>query len=96
MGIFGWDLPPGCSQADVDAAMGVDYEGTCKVCAGLIDFPEERDGCICPECEECGEWGDPICYEEHGLVKSEEQIEQYENLTAKWEEQDRTEALWLI
>ena len=32
------------------------------------------DDCICPECEECGSIGDPLCYREHGLRLSEEQV----------------------
>jgi hypothetical protein len=30
--------------------------------------------CICPECPVCGVCGDPKCYEQHGMVMTEEQI----------------------
>jgi hypothetical protein len=54
MGIFGWSYPPGCSGPPDD-----DYP--CEVCGQFVD------DCICPECPECGSFGDPLCYQKHGL-----------------------------
>ena len=34
MGIFGWDLPPGCSMRDIERACGSDLPDTCPVCGG--------------------------------------------------------------
>jgi len=60
VGIFGWSYPPGCSGPP-------DEDFPCEVC-GL--FP---DDCICPECPICGEYGQPSCYLEHGLRRTEQQ-----------------------
>lgn len=62
MGLFGWDLPPGCTMADIERAAGGD--GPCEVCG------EHVDDCICPECPTCGVQGDPGCYEAHSLVRT--------------------------
>jgi hypothetical protein len=61
---FGWDLPPGVSMSDIDPP-----EQPCEVC-GI-----EAGNCICPECPQCGSYGDPHCYEKHGLVRTPEQID---------------------
>ena len=66
-GVFGWDLPPGCSEADIERAAG--FGTSCEVCG------EGVDNCICPECPVCEEHGNPECYEKHGLVRSHEQTE---------------------
>ena len=67
-GIFGWDLPPGVSLRDIEAAMGDDEE-RCEVCgAPAYD-------CVCPECPRCGVQGDPACYERHGMTRTLKQIE---------------------
>lgn len=58
MGIFGWSYPPGCSGTPFDNDI------ICDVC-GMSDTD-----CICPECPECGDVGNPACYESHGLVRS--------------------------
>lgn len=60
--IFGWSYPPGCSGTPYD-----EDDGPCEVC-GL-----EVCECICPECDVCGEVGDPHCYMHHGLHRTEEQ-----------------------
>ena len=61
---FGWSLPPGCSMRDIDPD-----PGPCQVCG------RDPDGdCLCPECPTCGAYGDPKCYESHGLVRTPEQI----------------------
>jgi hypothetical protein len=64
MGIFGWDLPPGCSMSDIDPP-----SCPCPVCGRDSD-----GGCICPECPKCGDYGNVRCYEQHGLVRTPEQI----------------------
>lgn len=61
--IFGWSYPPGCSgPPDCD-------EGPCDVCGRSVD------DCICPECPVCQTHGDPACYENHGLTRTQEQID---------------------
>lgn len=64
MGLFGWDLPPGCTMNDIDPPIP-----PCEVC-GL----DPDDGCVCPECPVCDVIGDPKCYGQHGLVRTAEQI----------------------
>lgn len=44
-----------------------DCDMPCEVCG------ESPDNCICTECQECGSYGDPECYIEHGLRRTEEQ-----------------------
>jgi hypothetical protein len=71
--VFGWSLPPGCTHRMIDEAMGVDQP--CAVCC--CDVAD----CCCPECSECGEQGNPKCYERylgegqggHGLKLNKEQ-----------------------
>lgn len=60
--VFGWSLPPGCSYSDIDPD-----EGPCEICGMSLD------NCICPECPVCESIGDPKCYIEHGLRRTEEQ-----------------------
>jgi len=67
MGLFGWSYPPGCSGPPDD-----DYP--CLICGG------SGDSCICPECPVCESYGDPECYEKHGLIRTKAQIEQREAL----------------
>lgn len=47
--IFGWSLPPGCSNSDIDRAFGA--EGPCARCGEAVD------DCECPECPTCGSVG---------------------------------------
>ena len=83
MGIFGWSYPPGCSGPP-------DYgDYPCPVCGGKND-----DDCICPECQECGDFGNPECYEKHGLVRSQEQIDRLAEREAQWEKDAEAEALY--
>jgi hypothetical protein len=66
MSVFGWSYPPGVTGNEP----GINgYDGPCDVCGHSVD------DCICPECPECGEYGNPSCYENHGLVRTTEQIE---------------------
>lgn len=62
MSKFGWSLPAGC-----DVLPG-EETGYCEVC-GKTEYT-----CVCPECVICGEVGNKKCYEEHGMVVTEEQI----------------------
>ena len=62
---FGWDLPPGCTHAMIEAQCA---EYPCEVCG---EYP---DNCICPECPICGTNGDPECYKNHGMIRTPEQI----------------------
>ena len=39
----------------------------CEVCGYHVD------DCICSECLVCGSFGDPKCYEDHGMVLTDEQ-----------------------
>lgn len=64
-GIFGWDLPPGCTQKMIDDQCA---EGPCAVCA----LPVED--CVCPECPVCHQNGDPACYKNHGLKLNKQQV----------------------
>jgi hypothetical protein len=64
MGLFGWDLPPGASMNDIDP-----LEGPCEVCG------TDPANCNCPECPTCGEWGNPDCYVNHGLTRTQAQID---------------------
>jgi hypothetical protein len=59
MGIFGGSYPPGCNSVPGDEP------SICEVCG------KDTDSCECPECPTCGKQGNPVCYEEHGLVRSE-------------------------
>ena len=58
--IFGWSYPPGCSGPPDD-----DWD--CEVCG------EPTDNCICPECPVCEDIGNPDCYVNHGLKRTEVQ-----------------------
>jgi hypothetical protein len=44
--------------------------GPCEVCGYDID-----NNCVCPECDNCGDIGNPECYEKHGMVRTQEQVE---------------------
>lgn len=84
MSLFGWSLPPGCGRLP-----GEEPVGPCSVCGGDPESDTDKGGCICPECPECGSFGDPTCYadstpeqlrgyqpkEHHGLRRTPEQIE---------------------
>jgi hypothetical protein len=60
-------------------------EYPCDICGNSVD------DCICPECPECGTVGDPLCYKEHGLIRSNEQVESLAKWNSYWEEQNRLE-----
>lgn len=65
--VFGSSLPPGVTQRMIDDAAG--FEAPCPVCGLWADR-----NCICTECSVCGEIGNPLCYEQHGMVRTAEQI----------------------
>lgn len=73
MGMFGWSYPPGCSGPPDDE------EGPCSICGLAID------DCICPECAVCGCVGDPSCYDAHGLVRTQAQIDSLAAQEAAWD-----------
>jgi hypothetical protein len=83
--IFGWDLPPGCTHADIDRAAGVGQP--CDMCGLDVDSEE----CICEECPVCGAYGDPYCYEHHGMPYNMAQYMTLKEQEAKWEEEARAE-----
>jgi len=77
-GIFGWSYPPGVTSVPGD------YDEPCEVCGGMPD-----DDCICPECPECGAYGDPFCYENHGMIKTQMQKDYLAVKEKEWEEAAR-------
>ena len=78
--IFGWSYPPGCSGPPDDD------EAPCQVCGNAVD------NCICPECPQCGGQGDPMCYQQHGLVRTQEQIDSQKLMDDALEAEARVEA----
>lgn len=52
---MGWSLPPGVSNRMIEEAAGTDEP--CECCGKLMD------DCICEACPNCGESGNPDCYE---------------------------------
>jgi hypothetical protein len=78
----GFNLPPGCSVSDIP---GNGPTPPCEVCGGNPDADNhEQTPCICPECPECGEYGNPNCYEAHGLRRNATQEAQLADQEAKW------------
>jgi hypothetical protein len=75
MGIFGWSLPPGVSMNDIDPP-----DRPCEVCGKFTD------DCICQECPKCSSYGDPKCYEKHGLVRTKEQKASFKEYQKKEKE----------
>jgi hypothetical protein len=73
MGIFGYSMPPGCNSTPYDD------EYPCEVCGRFAD------DCICPECRECEVIGAPKCYEQHGMVRNQEQIDSLAKNQAQWD-----------
>ena len=67
----GFNLPPGVT---VSMLPGNEPCGPCEVCGGDPESVTGRFACICPECPECGAFGDPACYPAHGLIMSILQI----------------------
>ena len=67
-------LPPGCGT------LPGEEEYPCEICGGNPD----SDECICPECEVCGAAGDPYCYDEGHLTRTQEQIDQLAKFEKEW------------
>jgi len=88
--IFGWSLPPGVSNRIIDEAYGV--EGPCEMCGGDPESHIKANQCICPECPECGGFGDPSCYGQGHLPYNMAQYMQLKELEQQWEEEARGEA----
>lgn len=92
---FGWDLPPGVTQRQIDEAYG--QEGPCPVCCKSVD------DCICPECPKCESQGDPKCYAHvrsgelgHGLKLTREQaVSRQKARIAQLNDLIRDEAMYL-
>ena len=81
MGIFGWSYPPGAANDPYAPWNQVD--GPCDICGQLEDY------CICPECPVCSSIGDPICYEQHGLVRSLGQVVMKADMDRQIEEENK-------
>ncbi len=47
---FGWDLQPGCTNADIDRAFGDPRYRDCKNCGESIKDPVNDDQTECNEC----------------------------------------------
>lgn len=63
-------MPPGCFSIPGDQ-----HPGPCLVCGGDPEGDISKEGaCVCPECPQCGEVGNPVCYDAHGLTKTAAQI----------------------
>jgi hypothetical protein len=52
----------------IDEAMGGDA-APCETCGN------DMCGCICPECPQCSEAGNPRCYRQHGLSYTRDQLD---------------------
>lgn len=86
MGIFGWSYPPGCSGPPDD------FDGPCEICGEMFD------NCECLECPVCESIGDPRCYLEHGMRRTEEQKFNLEVNERLWEEENwgRSDAMYSL
>ena len=63
MGIFGWDLPPGCTTGDIERAFGGgDDDSICAFCQSALPDPKDSDEWQFDGC--C----DAICAAEYGLL----------------------------
>lgn len=81
MTIFGWSLPPGISFNDIDPP-----EEPCLVCEQI------ENNCVCPECPECGTFGDTYCYDNHGLIRTDRQIDLLAKAEKEWEENSKQQS----
>lgn len=83
--MFPSDYPPGChSVPDYEPAM-------CEVCGGDhgLGCPDEPGSCICPDCPKCGQFGDPNCYRNHGLVITWAQANQLKTMEEMREDENK-------
>ena len=60
----------------------------CETCGNHID------DCVCPECQECGDVGNLMCYREYGLKYTAEQIEGIEHINQLRREEAEREEEW--
>lgn len=89
--LFGWSYPPGAAN-DPNAPWNQETP-PCDVCGNTLET--SAGGCICQECHICGVAGDPLCYEYHGLIRTQAQIDGRLALEAEYQKQaeaDRAEA----
>lgn len=84
MGIFGWSYPPGAAN-DPNAPWNQE-DPPCDVCGEFIE------NCVCPPCRVCGEYGDPRCYVEHGMRRTEMQKFMREVNERRWRDDAQAEA----
>lgn len=91
MKIFGSDLPPGCTNSDIERQCEC---GLCEVCGGSIE-----SDCICPICPVCEEFGRMECYGAdpeygcHGMIMTNEQNEKRATMTEKRKLEDERDRL---
>lgn len=76
-----FNLPPGCRVSDIP---GNGPAQPCEICGGDPDKDKPPGHCLCPECPECGDYGNPECYERHGLKRSLEQEAQRAEMEKLW------------
>ena len=65
MSIFGWSYPPGVTD------LPDDEPDLCPICGKEADYK-----CKCPQCEWCGNVGDPRCEKECGPEEADEADEE--------------------
>jgi len=82
--VFGWSLPPGCRTLP-----GEEPVGPCETCGG----DPEGDSCVCPECHVCHLVGNTVCYDDHGLVYSAEQLAGQARLAEEYRLQSEADAI---
>lgn len=46
---FGWDLPPGCSDADIERQGGEGPDLRCIYCGEALDYEVGDEGCLLVE-----------------------------------------------
>lgn len=64
---FGWSYPPGAANDPMAPYNQIDPP--CEVCG--LDVHD----CICPECPQCHEVGRMLCYRQHGMTETQQQID---------------------
>ena len=72
----GWNLPPGCTQADIDRAMGQD-DVRCQGCGEEVESTQELEdyyirGRVRWLCRICGEAWARYCEEKYEEEKNEQ------------------------
>lgn len=85
-----FNLPPGCRVSDIP---GNGPCPPCDVCGGDPDKQKPPGNCICPECPVCGDYGNPACYQDHGMVKTLEQEARRAEMEKRWALSSEAEAV---